>query len=166
MFYFTIRQALSLFIIWVFRLRTVFSFRETSITDAHSAKRIDNKNSQFTFHKLVRYVVVRSSSFFTLYLALSKFIREEFNASFGSSFFVFTGSLWFFLFGTLLKPIGARLLRGYVGLRNSRDLCWMNAWVLASIVYFLWSSEASEASECALMGVKSFFIFSLENSDL
>ena len=164
MFYFTIRQALSLFIIWVFRLRTVFSFRETSITDAHSAKRIDNKNSQFTFHKLVRYVVVRSSSFFMLYLALSKFIREEFNASFGSSF-CFHRIAMVFLIGTLLKPIGARLLRGYVGLRNSRDLCWMNAWEWASIVYFLWSSKASEASECALMGVKSFFIFSLENSD-
>ena len=37
------------------------------ITDAHSAKRIDNKNIQFTFHKLIRYVVVRSSSFSTLY---------------------------------------------------------------------------------------------------
>ena len=105
-----------------FSLEKFFSFRETSITDAHSAKRIDNKNSQFTFHKLVRYVVVRSSSFFTLYLALSKFIREEFNASFGSSF-CFHRIAMVFLFGTLLKPIGARLLRGYVGLRNSRDLC-------------------------------------------
>ena len=80
-----------------FSLEKFFSFRETSITDAHSAKRIDNKNSQFTFHKLVRYVVVRSSSFFTLYLALSKFIREEFNASFGSSFCFHRIALVFFV---------------------------------------------------------------------